>query len=212
MNNILLIIQREYVTRVKKKSFIIMTILGPLLMALMYAGVIWAAISSVNQKSIEVLDESNLFEGKFKTSQEFVFDFKNENIEVLKKGLKGSKYDALVYIPENILEAPKTVKIYSEKGVTMELQGRVESAIEKEIETIKLTEAGITKSVLESAKMDVSSETISLKEGGEKKSSAAAASIIGGICAFLIYLSVFIYGAQVMRSITEEKRVELLRF
>ena len=50
MNNILLIIQREYVTRVKKKSFIVMTILGPLLMGLMYAGVIWAAVSSVNQK------------------------------------------------------------------------------------------------------------------------------------------------------------------
>ncbi|MCP9767547.1 ABC transporter permease [Lacihabitans sp. LS3-19] len=205
MNNILLIIQREYVTRVKKKSFIIMTIVGPLLMTLMYAGVIWAAISSVNQKKIEVLDESHLFEGKFKTTPEFIYEFKNDDIEKLKSGLKGSQYDALVFIPENILEAPKTVKIYSEKGVTMELQGRVESAIEKEIETIKLTEAGITKSVLESAKMDVSSETISLKEGGEKKSSAAAASIIGGICAFLIYLSVFIYGAQVMRSITEEK-------
>ena len=205
MNNILLIIQREYVTRVKKKSFIVMTILGPLLMGLMYAGVIWAAVSSVNQKKIEVLDESNLFKGKFKSSEDFIFVFKEENIANLKKSLKGSEFDALVHIPANVLENPKNIKIYSEKGVTLELQSSVENAIEKEIETIKLTEAGITKSILESAKMDVSSETISLKEGGEKKSSAAAASIIGGICAFLIYLSVFIYGAQVMRSITEEK-------
>ena len=205
MNNILLIIQREYVTRVKKKSFIVMTILGPLLMGLMYAGVIWAAVSSVNQKKIEVLDESKLFEGKFKPTEEFLFVFKKEKIEDLKKSLKGSDFDALVHIPRDVLENPKSIKIYSEKGVTLELQSRVESALEREIENIKLTEAGITKSVLESAKMDVSSETISLKEGGEKKSSAAAASIIGGICAFLIYLSVFIYGAQVMRSITEEK-------
>ncbi|HLO45542.1 MAG TPA: ABC transporter permease [Leadbetterella sp.] len=205
MNNILLIIQREYLTRVKKKSFIVMTILGPLLMGLMYAGVIWAAISSVDQKKIEVLDESKLFDGKFKPSNEFQFVFKKGNVAELKKTLKGSEYDALVHIPANVLESPKDIKIYSEKGVTLELQNKVENAIEKEIETIKLTEAGITKSVLESAKMDVSSETISLKEGGEEKSSAAAASIIGGICAFLIYLSVFIYGAQVMRSITEEK-------
>jgi ABC-2 type transport system permease protein len=164
MNNILLIIQREYLTRVKKKSFIVMTILGPLLMGLMYAGVIWAAISSVDQKKVEVLDESKLFEGKFKPSNEFQFVFAKGNIDEIKKTLKGSGYDALVHIPANVLENPKNIKIYSEKGVTLELQNKVENAIEKEIETIKLTEAGITKSVLESAKMDVSSETISLKE------------------------------------------------
>ncbi len=205
MKNILLIIQREYLTRVKKKSFIIMTILGPLLMGLMYAGVIWAAISSVNLKKIQVLDDSNLFEGKFKSSPEFVFEFTKGNLSKTKNDFIGGKYDALVYIPKDILDNPKQVKIFAEKGVTLELQSKVESTIEREIESIKLTEAGITKSVLESAKMNIETETISLKNGGEEKSSAAAASIIGGICAFLIYLSVFIYGAQVMRSITEEK-------
>ena len=205
MKNILLIIQREYLTRVKKKSFIIMTILGPLLMGLMYAGVIWAAISSVNLKKIQVLDDSNLFEGKFKSSPEFVYEFTKGNLSKTKNDFIGGAYDALVYIPKDILDNPKQVKIFAEKGVTLELQSKVESTIEREIESIKLTEAGITKSVLESAKMNIESETISLKNGGEEKSSAAAASIIGGICAFLIYLSVFIYGAQVMRSITEEK-------
>ncbi len=205
MKNILLIIQREYLTRVKKKSFIIMTILGPLLMGLMYAGVIWAAISSVNLKKIQVLDDSNLFEGKFKSSPEFVYEFTKGNLSKTKNDFIGGHYDALVYIPKDILDNPKQVKIFAEKGVTLELQSKVESTIEREIESIKLTEAGITKSVLESAKMNIESETISLKNGGEEKSSAAAASIIGGICAFLIYLSVFIYGAQVMRSITEEK-------
>lgn len=205
MKNILLIIQREYLTRVKKKSFIIMTILGPLLMGLMYAGVIWAAISSVNLKKIQVLDDSNLFEGKFKSSPEFVFEFTKGNLSKTKNDFIGGKYDALVYIPKDILDNPKQVKIFAEKGVTLELQSKVENTIEREIESIKLTEAGITKSVLESAKMNIETETISLKNGGEEKSSAAAASIIGGICAFLIYLSVFIYGAQVMRSITEEK-------
>lgn len=205
MKNILLIIQREYLTRVKKKSFIIMTILGPLLMGLMYAGVIWAAISSVNLKKIQVLDDSNLFEGKFKSSPEFVYEFTKGNLSKTKNDFIGGSYDALVYIPKDILDNPKQVKIFAEKGVTLELQSKVEGTIEREIESIKLTEAGITKSVLESAKMNIESETISLKNGGEEKSSAAAASIIGGICAFLIYLSVFIYGAQVMRSITEEK-------
>ena len=72
MKNILLIIQREYLSRVRKKSFIIMTILGPLLIGAMYAVVIYAAISSIDQKQILVKDESGLFNGKFKSSEEFV--------------------------------------------------------------------------------------------------------------------------------------------
>ncbi len=205
MKNILLIIQREYLSRVKKKSFIIMTLLGPLLIGLMYAGIIWAAISSINQKSIQVVDDSKLFNGKFKDSQEFKYNFTDMNLETAKTKLKGSKFNAIVHIPANIFENVDKVQIFSDEGVSLELQNGVESAIEKEIETIKLTEAGITKSVLENAKMKVESQTISLKEGKEKKSSAGAASVIGGICGFLIYMAVFIYGAQVMRSITEEK-------
>lgn len=205
MKNIWLIIEREYLTRVKKKSFIIMTILGPLLIGLMYAVVIFAAIKSIDKKTILIKDETNLFVNKFKPSEEFDFTYSNESLEKLKVDFPTKKVDALVFIPSNVLENTKSVQIFSEKGVSLELQKRVENAIEQEIETIKLTEAGITRSVLESAKMNIDSETISLKDGSEEKSSAAGASIIGGICAFLIYMSVFIYGAQVMRGITEEK-------
>jgi len=205
MKNILLIIQREYLTRVRKKSFIVMTILGPVLIGLLYAGIIWAAISSINQKKIEVLDQSGHFHDKFKNSSSYIYEYKKGDIDSLKNTLKQSGADALVYIPSNIFEQPKSVRIYSEKGVSLELQSSIEREIENEIENIKLTEAGITRSTLESAKVKVSAETISLKAGEEKKSSATAASIIGGISAFLIYMAVFIYGAQVMRSITEEK-------
>lgn len=206
MKNILLIIQREYLTRVKKKSFIIMTILGPVLMVLMYAGIFWAGMSSGELKKIEILDESGLFTDRFTNTKSFVYEFKKGNLDTLKNELSNSKTDALVLIPSNILDNPKSVKIFSKKGVSLDVQSTIESSISNEIENIKLTEAGITRSTLESAKVRVSSETISLEDGGgEKKSSAVAASIIGGIAAFLIYMAVFIYGAQVMRSITEEK-------
>lgn len=210
MKNILLIIQREYLTRVRKKSFIVMTILGPVLMGLLYAGIIWAAISSVNQKKIAVLDHSGLFTNKFKNSSTFIFDYKKGELDTLKQNLKTSGSDALVYIPSKILSEPNSLKIYSEKGVSLELQNSIEREIENEIENIKLTEAGITRSTLEKAKVKVYAETISMKAGEEKKSSATAASIIGGIAAFLIYMAVFIYGAQVMRSITEEKTSRII--
>lgn len=205
MKNILLIIQREYLTRIRKKSFIVMTILGPVLIGLLYAGIIWAAISSINQKKIQVLDSSGLFHDKFKNSSSYVYEYKKGNLDSLKDGLSRSGADALVHIPSDVFEQPKSVKIYSEKGVSLEVQSRIENEIENEIENIKLTEAGITRSTLENAKVKVSAQTISLKAGQEKKSSATAASVIGGISAFLIYMAVFIYGAQVMRSITEEK-------
>ncbi len=87
----------------------------------------------------------------------------------------------------------------------MELKSEIENVIEKQIENIKLSEAGITHKILEDSRVNVHSETISLSEEGEKTSSSGAATIIGGICAFLIYMSVFIYGTQVMRGVTEEK-------
>lgn len=205
MKNILLIIQREYLTRVKKKSFIIMTILGPLLIAGMYGIVIWSAMSSIDQKKVQVLDKSGLFEDKFPASQTLAYEYIKGDLETAKKEFKASGTDALVFIPESILMNAKDVKIFAEKGVPLELQTGIERAIEREIESIKLTEAGITRSVLEDAKMSVKSETISLKGDNEEKSSSAAATGIGFFCAFLIYISVFIYGAQVMRGVMEEK-------
>lgn len=205
MKNILLIIQREYITRVKKKSFIIMTILGPLLMVLMYAAIIWAGLSSGGMKKIEVLDESGLFEDTFRSTSSFIYEFVEGDIEVLKGDVGNSEADALAYIPADILTNPKSVKIYSEKGVSLELQSVIENTVSRGIESIRLKEAGINQATLEGAKVSVSAQTISLSGGGEKKSSAVAASIIGAIAGFLIYMAVFIYGAQVMRSVTEEK-------
>jgi ABC-2 type transport system permease protein len=205
MNKILLIIQREYVTRVAKKSFIIMTILAPILIGLMYAAIGWAALSSIEQKKIEVIDDSNLFKGKFKTNDQFKFDFVSGEFNSIKSNFDKSGYDVLVHIPANILENTEKVKMFSLDAISLDLQNSVVGTIEKEIETIKLTEAGITKSILESAKMNIRSESISLKNGAEKKNSAGASTAIGALCGILIYMAVFIYGAQVMRSITEEK-------
>lgn len=205
MKNIFLVLKREYLTRVRKKSFIVMTILGPLLIGAFYGFIGWTAMSSISLKQIEVIDQSDLFKGKFKNTEELSYNYSAKTLDDAKKDFSKSKYDALVYIPKNIMENPKGVKIFSEKSLSIELQNGIEKTIENEIETIKLTEAGITPKVLEDAKMNVSSETISLSEEGEKSNSSVAATVIGYICAFLIYITVFIFGVQVMRSVMEEK-------
>ncbi|GGH38194.1 ABC transporter permease [Dyadobacter endophyticus] len=205
MRNIFLVIRREYLVRVKKKSFLVMTVLGPLLFVAFYGTVFWAAASSVDTKTVQVLDESGLFRNKFKDSETLKFVFTDKSIDSAKAAFPSSEANALVYIPANVIKAPKSVRIYAAKNVSLDLKSDIEKVIEKEIEDIKLAEAGITHKILEDSRVNINSETISLSEEGEKTSSSGAATVIGGICAFLIYMSVFIYGTQVMRGITEEK-------
>jgi ABC-2 type transport system permease protein len=205
MRNIFLVIKREYLVRVKKKSFLVMTLLGPLLFVAFYATVFWVAMGSVDTKTVQVLDESGLFEKKFKDSEILKFVFTDKSIDSAKAAFPSSGANALVYIPANVIKTPKSVRIYAAKNVSMDLKSEIEKVIEKEIEDIKLAEAGITHKILENSRVNVNSETISLSEEGEKTSSSGAATVIGGVCAFLIYMSVFIYGTQVMRGITEEK-------
>jgi ABC-2 type transport system permease protein len=205
MRNIFLVLQREYLVRVKKKSFLIMTILGPLLFVGGYAAVIWLAMGSVELKTVQVLDESGLFHSDFKDNNELHFEYTRTTLDSAKSKFNTSGYNALVYIPKDIITDPKSVRIYAAKNVSLDLKSNIEGIIEKEIENIKLERAGITHKILEDSRVNVKSETISLNETGEQSSSSGAATIIGGICAFLIYFSVFMYGTQVMRGITEEK-------
>jgi ABC-2 type transport system permease protein len=205
MRNIFLVLRREYLVRVKKRSFLIMTILGPLLFVGGYGAVFKIGMSAVDLKNVQVLDKSGLFSGKFRNSKTLKFSYISSSLDAAKVKFKNSSDNALVYIPENVINEPKSVRIYAPKNVSMELKSEIEGVIEKQIEEIKLSEAGITHKILEDSRVNVDSETVSLNEEGEKKSSSGAATIIGGICAFLIYMSVFIYGTQVMRGVTEEK-------
>lgn len=191
--------------RVRKKSFIIMTILGPVLIFGFYAIIGWAAVSSINQKKIAVVDESGRFVNQFKNDDETVFSYPKESLAEAKKTFVKQGYNALVFIPKDVIEQPKTVKIFAEKSVSLALQSNIERAIGKEIETIKLKEAGITQKIIQDAKVNVDAQTISLSDAGEKSNNGIATTIISGFCALLIYISVLIYGTQVMRGVMEEK-------
>lgn len=205
MNTIFLIIKREYLVRVRKRSFIVMTILGPLLIFGFYAIIGWAAVSSVNQKKVAVIDESGRFVNQFKSDDETVYSYPKQPLAAAKKSFVKEGYDALVFIPKNVIEQPKTVQIFAEKSVSISLQSNIERDISKQIETYKLSQAGITQKIIQDAKVNVDAQTYNLSDGDEKNSNALAMSIIGYFCAFLIYISVFIYGTQVMRGVMEEK-------
>ncbi|GAB3223767.1 ABC transporter permease [Spirosoma arcticum] len=205
MHIIFLIIKREYLVRVRKKSFLVMTILGPLLIAAFYGLVGWAAIGSIDQKKVQVIDESGQFAGKFKNSPSLTYSFAKTPIATAKKAFLKSGNDVLVLIPKDVLTDSKGVQLFAEKGVSFDIKSGIERTIEREIENLKLTQSGITRKVIEDAKVDVDAETISLSDEGEKQSSTGAASVIGLLCAILIYITVMVYGMQVMRGVVEEK-------
>ncbi|MBC7922629.1 MAG: ABC transporter permease [Ferruginibacter sp.] len=205
MNKIFLILKREYLVRVQKKSFIIMTLLVPLLTGGFMAGVVFLSTRSIKDKVVQVVDESGLFKGKFTDGRDVKFVYSALTVDKAKRALPQSDYQALLYIPAIDVQKPKGIVLFAGKNVSMLLQNRIEDVLDQELESLRLQKVGIDKAVLASTKSKVAIATVALSEEGEKTSSSGAAFAVGYACAFLIYMSVFIYGAQVMRGVLEEK-------
>lgn len=207
MNKIWLILQREYLVRVKKRSFIFMTILGPLLIGGVYGVSIWLAVREDDNRTIEVVDESGLLSQKFEQrgNLTFVHQPNETSLEEAKQAVRDEKYYALLYIPNINMDNPEGIKLFSKKSVSLEVENAVERRLSEEIENKKLLRAGIDKQVLDKVNTKVRVDTFSLSEEAEKDSNAGVAYIVGYAGAFLIYLSIFIYGVQVMRGVLEEK-------
>ncbi|WP_028663901.1 ABC transporter permease [Runella zeae] len=208
MKNIFLVLKREYLVRVRKKSFIIMTFLTPILIAAFYGIIVWAAVGSFKneRKTIQVIDQSGLFKDKFKSDKNTTFEFINQPISEAQKKLKGKEGNLLVFIPANIMEQPKGLQIYSEKNIGPMLQGRIEKIVQQELRNIKLSKAGITQQVIEEANQNVDAQTFNLDDEGKTRSSSTMAAYVAGYAAaFLLYIFILIYGAGVMQGVMEEK-------
>jgi ABC-2 type transport system permease protein len=209
MRKIGLIIAREYLSRVKKKSFIVMTFLGPILIGLMYGVAIWLAINADemnSKKTVKVIDESKLFEGNIRNSNSLEFEFVNDDIESLKTDVLKSEDNYLLVIPNNITKNKlDDVQLYSKKQASISVVSYIEKELESKLKDNKLIENGISSDVLKSLNMEVSISTLRLTDEGEESGSAGASYGIGMFASILIYLFIFLYGVQVMRGVIEEK-------
>jgi ABC-2 type transport system permease protein len=205
MNKIALIIAREYLTRVKKKSFIIMSIVGPLLFGLIFVIPIWLASREGDEKIVEVLDESGYFRGKFEGAGPVSFVYLDDSIDEAKEGLKSKGNYGLLYIPSLDLNDPNGIVFYGEKNPSIEVQSSLERFIKNEIEEIKLNESGIDKEKLDKIKTNININVINMTESGEKEGDVGTALVVGYVTAFMIYMFIFIYGIQTLRGVIEEK-------
>ena len=203
MNKILLIIQREYLSRVKKKSFIVMTILVPVLFIGMIALIAFIAVKQGDfgdKKKIEVADESGRFFSNLKNDNTVSYTAAKD-IATAKSSFIKDGYDYLLYIPASM----EGVQLMGEKKAGPMTSGKIEDELTNIIRAQRLAEAGIDSTVLAKAQKTVSVASMQVTEKGVKDANAGVAMGLGSLCAFLIYLSLFIYGTQVMRGVIEEK-------
>lgn len=205
MNKIGLIIRREYLTRVRKKSFIIMSILGPILFGLMGVIPIWLASREGDEKIIEVLDESGYFRGKFEGTGSVSFSYLDNSLDDAKTDLKSNNSYGLLFIPKLDLENPTGITFFAENNPSIEIQVSLERFLKNEIEGIKLDRSGIDQEQLDKIKTSINLNVINITDKGEKEGDVGVATAVGYIAAMLIYIFIFMYGVQTLRGVIEEK-------
>jgi ABC-2 type transport system permease protein len=207
-NKIGTIIAREYNTRVRKKSFLIMSIVGPILFAALMITPAWMAqMEDTEEKIIAVADSSHLMLGEFPETKYIKFIYlPNADIDFHKDNFHSTNYYALLYISQVVANSPNAVHLFSDKSPSLGVQMHVSNAIEKRLERDKLKTFGIDESVLKAVKTNISIRSVKLSKSGEEKETNfnlyMAMGYIGG---FLIYFTIFFSGAQVMRGVIEEK-------
>jgi len=211
MNKIALIIRREYLTLVRKKSFIIMTLITPFLFALIF---IIPALVMSNQdkdfKKIAVIEEgSDLFTNVIPDTKDTDFEYlPGVKLNDIKNNFIQMGYYGVLYISPQIVTTPDAVQLISMKQPPIGLLDHISNSLEKEIEKQKLLAYNIENldEILKSINTSVRVQTIKMDESGSARETSTGISMalayIGG---FLMYMLVFMFGSMVMRGVIEEK-------
>ncbi len=230
MSKIGLIISQEYRNRVAKKSFLLMTFLTPILMAaLIVTPIFLASIKDDEERVVAVVDETGLYEEFFEglVSEDCSFEVikeqgvgnKEQGTGNKEQGIGGdlqfstfnsqlsTDYSAFVIISDDLSVKPNALTMYSQKQVPSSIRRFIESSLEDYIEEQTLASYNIPKlkEMIRDAKVDVKVTTYKLSEDGVTTSDSDIASVIGMLTTMLIYMFIFVSGAQVMNSIVQEK-------
>lgn len=209
-----LIAQREYLTRVRKKSFIVLTLAVPLLLTA-FGFIVFKVASSDNDSTdvIEVRDDSSLkVASRLVSTPQLRFETATGTLAEAKKGFQQAKHAGLLYLPANLdAEKPAGVQFFGKGNISLKKQMAVESALNKAFSELKMQKSGLTQEQLDRLRSKVDLQAISLDETGkEANSNALATSGIAYALALAIYFFIFIYGVQIMRGVGEEKSSRIM--
>jgi ABC-2 type transport system permease protein len=207
MDKIWLVIQREYVARVKKKSFLLVTLLTPLIFPAIMGVFVWIALEEDNNQSlriIEVVDDNKLF--FLESSEQYAFSFSDASPDEAKKLVQDGNRYGFLHIPKFDIKEPTGISFYGEENPSMSLISYLENNLRKKIEEQRLFESGIDPKIINDVRTKVAIKSITLDEQGtETVSDATVNYAIGFVAGILIYMFIFIYGNQIMQGVIEEK-------
>ena len=208
MSKIGIIIKREYLNRVSKKSFLILTFLTPILFSALIFVPLWlSSIKGDEVKNVVILDRTGVYAPLFENTDNYKFIAGTESLENYKSSDDKSVF-AILSITDNLLENPKAATLYSEKQIPGELSRIVNQTLSRHLENTKMATYNIPnlKEIIKESQIKFEINTIKWSEdGGESESSALVASIVGMLFTVISYMFIMVYGAMVMQGVMEEK-------
>ncbi len=207
MNKTALIIKREYLSRVRKKTFILSTILTPLLFVGVIAAVVFITVKNVSNERVAVVDPAGILKSNLENSDLVTYDFRTD-IDTSNFVSKG--YSAVLLAPDSDFNTSSNFKIVSKKSLSRFANDRIHDDISKALENNLISQQlKIDPKLIDSLKNEaelVGIDAVKKDDLGRLSSSNFdVASGIGYVTAFLIYITLFIYGVMVMRGVMEEK-------
>lgn len=204
-NKIGLIILREYLTRVKKRSFILMSILGPLIMAGVLIFSFWLSLEESEDQKILVIDDNYPYFEQLEGTERVSYEVMELSLAKAEHLLEASNYTALLYLPSNILQS-KAGQLIFKKQPSFRVQRQIEESVQQYMEISKIKSFNISESDYRRLKAPFTLATFQFNGAGkaaqETNMLPAAVGLVFGI---LIYLFIFMYSVQVMRGVIEEK-------
>lgn len=211
MRKMWIVFRREYLIRVRKKTFILATILVPLAIAAIGVGAgLITYLGASEEKRILVKDDSGIFENSAEDRESLKFEFSKDPLPDLRNTYQKSGYDLLIYIPpfENLRERRHQVTYYASEKPSLSFLGRVEGAIGRAFREHKIDASQIDRDLYESFHTDINLESDQSEESGAAGSGKMASilgTVLGSVMGILMYMVILIYGQMVMRSVMEEK-------
>ncbi|MDG5492402.1 ABC transporter permease [Psychroserpens sp. SPM9] len=214
MNHLPLIIKREYLTKVKNKSFIIMTFVSPLIMVALIAVVAYLSqLNNDKERSISVLDETGVLSDVFVSTEHTTYNILTDtNLETAKELVKAKSEFGLLYIEksQDTMNVLSSVRFYSDESPSLSIMSSLEEKIEKKLSETKLRNDGVDIAKIQASKTNVTiaQETFT----GEKTSKVDSylKLAFGGAAGYLLFMFIIIYGNMIMRSVIEEKTSRII--
>ncbi|MGR7813536.1 ABC transporter permease [Lacinutrix undariae] len=215
MNHLPLIIKREYLTKVKNKSFIVMTFLSPLIMIALMAVVGYLTqLNKDKERTIAILDQSGLVHDVFESTEHTTYKFLSEatTLEGAKAIVKSEEDYGLLYIAKPLGDTPVSdgVTFYSEDSPSITVMTSLESKLEKKFTNLSLQEKGVDLEKITASKVSINIAQESFDGETTSKIDNVLKLAFGGIAGYLLFMFIIIYGNMIMRSVIEEKTSRII--